>query len=204
LSGERTINGASCRRAQCAALQHLWIRTLHGVVDQAATRARPFATRLGVALTVATRAAEPHFLQNFESLTELPNRRHLRERSSQEVSRASRTNSSLALLHVDLDQFKRVNDGAGHEVGDVVLKEAADRLRCHLREEDLIAHFGGDEFVLLLPAKDFEAFLRRWGDQGHPSRRTRFAARKRAPPRMPDFRPARIRMLRSRIAVGRP
>ncbi len=85
-----------------------------------------------------------------DALTELPNRRLLRARLGEALG-ALRAGEQAALLFVDLDDFKLVNDGLGHLVGDGVLVEVAARLRASVQRTDLVARWGGDEFVLLLP-----------------------------------------------------
>ena len=85
-----------------------------------------------------------------DNLTGLPNRTLLTDRINRALARTRRTTRSGALLFLDLDKFKRINDSLGHAVGDALLKELANRLRQTLREEDTIARLGGDEFVVLL------------------------------------------------------
>ncbi|PKO60486.1 MAG: hypothetical protein CVU24_12795, partial [Betaproteobacteria bacterium HGW-Betaproteobacteria-18] len=87
----------------------------------------------------------------YDQLTSLPNRRLALERLSQHIARARRTKSRLALLFIDLDEFKPINDELGHEVGDWLLQAVAQRIRACLRESDTAARLGGDEFVVLLP-----------------------------------------------------
>lgn len=84
-----------------------------------------------------------------DHLTKLPNRHLLDERMAQSLARAKRQGSQFAVLFIDLDNFKSVNDNYGHLVGDKVLKVIADRLRAHVRAEDTAARLGGDEFVIL-------------------------------------------------------
>lgn len=85
-----------------------------------------------------------------DTLTNLPNRTLLTDRVNRALARARRTGQVGALLFLDLDRFKRINDSLGHSVGDALLKELAQRLRATLREEDTVARLGGDEFVILL------------------------------------------------------
>jgi len=93
---------------------------------------------------------QAHQLSLFDPLTELPNRRLLLERLDQEIARAKRHEQFGALLFIDLDNFKTINDSFGHRVGDTLLKQTAKRLNNLLRKEDLACRLGGDEFVVLL------------------------------------------------------
>jgi len=85
-----------------------------------------------------------------DDLTRLPNRLLLMDRLTQAVARANRHSLELALLFVDLDGFKQINDNYGHHAGDAILKGVAIRLCSSLREEDTVARYGGDEFVVLV------------------------------------------------------
>ncbi len=91
---------------------------------------------------------------NFDPLTGLPNRSMFHDRLDQEMKKARRSNSVLALLFLDLDEFKAVNDTLGHDMGDILLKEAAQRLRDCVRESDTVARLGGDEFTVILTELD--------------------------------------------------
>ncbi len=88
----------------------------------------------------------------YDPLTELPNRRLFLDRLGNCVSVAQRNNVFGAVVFIDLDNFKNLNDAEGHEIGDDLLREMAQRLRQALRQEDTVSRLGGDEFVLLLPA----------------------------------------------------
>lgn len=94
--------------------------------------------------------AQIHQLAFYDALTQLPNRRLLNERLSQMMTLSRRTGHHGALLFLDLDNFKPLNDAHGHEIGDKLLLEVANRLNDSVREIDTIARFGGDEFVVVL------------------------------------------------------
>lgn len=93
-------------------------------------------------------------LAHFDALTGLPNRSMLLDHFNYALSLAKRNSSSLAVIFLDLDHFKDINDTLGHSVGDVLLIELARRLQLALREEDTLSRLGGDEFILLLPDTD--------------------------------------------------
>lgn len=90
------------------------------------------------------------FMAQHDPLTQLPNREMLRDRLHTALARARREQAQLALLFIDLDKFKQVNDSLGHAHGDLLLQQVARRVRQCLREVDTVARFGGDEFVVLL------------------------------------------------------
>ena len=91
-----------------------------------------------------------HHLAYFDHLTGLPNRRHLLEQLGKVASRGSRQSRVGALLFIDLDNFKQLNETMGHDAGDMLLRQVADRLRHAVRDSDQLARLGGDEFVVAL------------------------------------------------------
>ncbi|HKU80051.1 MAG TPA: EAL domain-containing protein [Rhodanobacteraceae bacterium] len=96
-------------------------------------------------------------LAYFDSLTGLPNRTHLRGQFEQALATARYAGQPIAVVFFDLDNFKEINDTAGHSVGDDVICAAAQRLGQHMREDDILCRFGGDEFLLLMPNIDAAA-----------------------------------------------
>ncbi|TXT27403.1 MAG: diguanylate cyclase/phosphodiesterase with PAS/PAC sensor(s) [Gallionellaceae bacterium] len=94
--------------------------------------------------------AEIHRLAYYDPLTLLPNRRMLQERLGQVLAAAARSGQKGAVLFLDLDNFKTLNDTRGHDIGDMLLTEVAQRIRASVREMDTVARLGGDEFVVIL------------------------------------------------------
>jgi diguanylate cyclase (GGDEF)-like protein len=89
-----------------------------------------------------------------DALTGLPNRVLFNDRIEHTIATARRYDRGFAVMYVDIDKFKDINDRYGHSTGDAVLKAVADRLRESLRESDTVSRFGGDEFVILQPIVD--------------------------------------------------
>lgn len=101
------------------------------------------------------------FLAHHDPLTELPNRLLLRDRMTLAIAHAARTQSRIALMFLDLDRFKKINDSLGHPVGDALLKAVVERLKSCVRESDTISRQGGDEFVIVLnDVRDSDAVAR--------------------------------------------
>lgn len=106
---------------------------------------------IGADITDKKQAEEIIWQQaNFDALTQLPNRRMLADRMAHELKKAKRGKYPLSVLFIDLDHFKDVNDSLGHQMGDLLLIEAAQRMRLCIRETDTLARLGGDEFAIII------------------------------------------------------
>jgi diguanylate cyclase (GGDEF)-like protein len=110
------------------------------------------AARLGMALSNSARDVELYRQAHFDALTSLPNRALFQDRLAQELASATAGLQRGALLYVDLDHFKKVNDSMGHAAGDQVLQIVAQRLRTCIKDGDTVARLGGDEFTVILRA----------------------------------------------------
>ena len=119
--------------------------------DGAVDALEGIARRAGPALVTARRFAEARQLAELDSLTGLYNRRAFHDALQREVARARRYERMLALVVLDLDGFKHVNDTAGHLAGDAVLAEVGRRILSLVRATDIACRFGGDEFAVILP-----------------------------------------------------
>jgi len=91
-----------------------------------------------------------YFKANYDALSHLPNRNLLNDRFNLLLSQSKRTNSQIAILFIDLDGFKKINDNYGHNAGDLLLIEISNRLKRSVRDSDTISRWGGDEFIILL------------------------------------------------------
>ena len=106
-------------------------------------------------ITDRKKSAEQLFnLAHYDVITNLPNRLLFHNRLDQEIKKSQRTNSKLAVMLLDLDHFKEVNDTLGHDKGDTLLKQVAKRLKICIRDTDILARLGGDEFTLIIPFND--------------------------------------------------
>ena len=121
------------------------IKDASGHIAGASTIARDITQR---------KAAEKQiqFLAYYDALTGLPNRTLLQDRLTRALASARRRKDKVALLFLDLDRFKTINDSLGHSVGDLVLQQVAERLKKWAREQDTVARVGGDEFLIVLTA----------------------------------------------------
>ena len=118
------------------------------------------AGRFAVALASAEREEALYRQAHYDGLTGLPNRQLLKDRLEQQIVQTRRDNSTGALLYLDLDRFKEINDLHGHSIGDVVLQQAAERIVTEVRDSDTVSRLGGDEFVVIMPHVDGEAHVR--------------------------------------------
>ncbi|HJV75674.1 MAG TPA: EAL domain-containing protein [Noviherbaspirillum sp.] len=119
------------------------ILTHDGTVEAIAGTARDISER---------KAADEEIWHNanYDLLTGLPNRRLFHDRLEQEVKHSERNGVLIALLFIDLDRFKEANDMLGHDAGDMLLRQAAERIRSCIRQKDTVARLGGDEFTVIL------------------------------------------------------
>jgi len=149
---------AAARHAFVEALDAQEIRSFecHSSSRNVWHEARVFPLEGGISvylrdITEAKRAQEEiRFLAFYDRLTHLPNRSLLQDRIMRTLARCKRGDHQGALLFMDLDRFKNINDSLGHDAGDRVLQEAAKRLQSCIRECDTVARLGGDEFIVLL------------------------------------------------------
>ena len=116
------------------------------------TQLSDLAAHLGIGIANNDNEEKLYRQAHYDSLTGLPNRELLRDRVRQAINRANKEGERGAILFLDLDRFKNVNDVFGHSVGDTVLREATDRLLAEIWDGCTLARLGGDEFVVLLPS----------------------------------------------------
>ena len=128
--------------------------------DGSMQRVVDLAGRFAVALSSVEREETLYRQAHFDPLTGLPNRQLLKDRLEQHVANARDEEHSGALLFLDLDRFKEINDVFGHSVGDGVLIQAAKRIVSEVRDRDTVARLGGDEFVVVLPNVRNESIVR--------------------------------------------
>lgn len=130
------------------------VSALHAGADDFVTKPFDLAElkeRLGAGLRIVELQEKLRDLASHDALTGLLNRRLIGEMLQHEVERTQRDGKPIAVMMIDLDHFKRVNDSHGHQAGDEVLREAARRIKSVLRTVDFIGRYGGEEFLAVLP-----------------------------------------------------
>jgi diguanylate cyclase (GGDEF)-like protein/PAS domain S-box-containing protein len=138
-------------RVQCKDGSWKWVLT-RGMLISRDEQGRPLRM-IGTHTDITSRKASEAMVwqqANFDSLTGLPNRRMLRDRLLQDIRKCRRESLQLAILFIDLDHFKEVNDTLGHDKGDQLLVQAAQRIQACVRQTDTVARMGGDEFTVVL------------------------------------------------------
>lgn len=147
----RTPSYHNEHRVQCKDGKWKWVLSRGMVIsrDAQGQPLRMIGTHTDITARKEAEAAIRHQAM-FDALTGLPNRRMLRDRLEQEIKRCQRDGQQLAVLFMDLDHFKEINDTLGHDQGDVLLVEAARRIQSCLRASDTVARMGGDEFTMVL------------------------------------------------------
>ena len=140
-------------RVRCADGRWLWVESVGSVIERDANGRALRMAGTNIDITERKRAEERiEELAYRDVLTGLPNRLLLADRVAQAISQAEHHGDRVALLFIDIDQFKRINDSLGQHGGDRLLQAVAGRLAAGLREGDTLARYGGDEFIVALPA----------------------------------------------------
>ncbi len=133
------------------AYEESWQQNIGGIVFATLVSLLILAGGMRMLIKAKKDNAEIQHLAHHDALTGLPNRLLFADRLEHALADARRNKSKFALAFIDIDRFKDINDTQGHDAGDLVLRQAADRLRACVRDSDTISRVGGDEFVVLLP-----------------------------------------------------
>ncbi len=141
--------GEICHRHRNGDLFYVW-ETISAVVNEQGEVSH-YINNLADITEIKQQQKRLDDLANYDSLTELPNRHYLQANLTQATEMSKRRGDKVALLFIDLDKFKPINDDYGHKAGDNALAEIAHRLQNCVRTEDTAARIGGDEFVILMP-----------------------------------------------------
>jgi len=156
------------RRRLAIELNAMGVYEYEGSGERGQSLQREYSGTYVVARDITERLASQkmiHYQAYHDLLTGLPNRALFLDRLTNAISQARRHKTLLAVMFLDLDRFKFVNDSLGHDIGDVLLKGVAERLKGCLRESDTLARLGGDEFIVLLPNADSTAIARTVADK---------------------------------------
>ncbi|NMG56176.1 putative bifunctional diguanylate cyclase/phosphodiesterase [Aromatoleum aromaticum] len=145
-------SGEISNRRKNGEIYNEWL-TIHAVRNEAGSIENCIAIYAEITDQRAA-ASRIRFLAHYDPLTLLPNRALLQDRMHQGLAHAAREGTRAAVLFLDLDRFKTINDSLGHLVGDHLLQEVAKRLKASVREDDTVARRGGDEFIVMLPHVD--------------------------------------------------
>lgn len=159
LMNKRVVRGMQAK-LRCADGETVWAEINAGAIETQSAEEKQAPGVVGVIADITERKRmmrEMCRLARTDCLTGLWNRGYFVELAAQEIVRCRRFGSKLSLLLVDVDYFKRVNDQFGHDIGDKVLIGVAETLRSTLREVDVVARFGGEEFVVMLPDTELKA-----------------------------------------------
>ncbi len=111
---------------------------------------RDISSRKEMELELSRQKSILYYQANHDPLTGLPNRIHFKQELKKELKRTAKLNTKLALMFIDLDRFKKINDSLGHDVGDKVIHIIGERLKRSIRKEDMVSRLGGDEFLLMM------------------------------------------------------
>lgn len=149
LGGSTHLFPIVVNRKNCGMLAVAWERSVR-LPDQDRDLLKDFADRLAVAIAAVMREKKLYQQAHFDALTQLPNRQLLKDRLEQALRHGLKKNVMGAMLFVDLDHFKQINDAGGHSLGDEILQRTAERLRICVSDEDTVARQGGDEFIVVL------------------------------------------------------